>query len=194
MTSDLARRGGSVTLEYTRLVRSDTMQLVPYEDLVIVYITPNTKNGDVIQMDRRGHMGEHGGPTGNLLCHVVIVDEMGNSQNRQQHNPTGTSHHTNTSPPQSENVLPKNGITTLPITISEAVLGGRVAMNTPMGRVMLVIPPTSSSGKQLRIRGKGVEGSDLIVELKIVIPKNIDEESQRLIEEFARRNPIVPNR
>lgn len=194
VTSDLARRGGSVTLEYTRLVRSDTMQLVPYEDLVIVYITPNTKNGDVIQMDRRGHMGEHGGPTGNLLCHVVIVDEMGNSQNRQQHNPTGTSHHTNTSPPQSENVLPKNGIMTLPITISEAVLGGRVAMNTPMGRVMLVIPPTSSSGKQLRIRGKGVEGSDLIVELKIVIPKNIDEESQRLIEEFARRNPIVPNR
>ena len=38
------------------------------------------KNGDVIQMDRRGHMGEHGGPTGNLLCHVVIVDEMGNYQ------------------------------------------------------------------------------------------------------------------
>jgi len=170
------------------------MQLVPYEDLVIVYITPNTKNGDVIQMDRRGHMGEHGGPTGNLLCHVVIVDEISNSQNRQQHNPTGASYHTNPSPPQSENVLPKNGIMTLPITISEAVLGGRVAMNTPMGRVMLVIPPTSSSGKQLRIRGKGVEGSDLIVELKIVIPKNIDEESQRLIEEFARRNPIVPNR
>ncbi len=194
VTSNLARRGGSVTLEYTRLVRSDTMQLVPYEDLVIVYITPNTKNGDVIQMDRRGHMGEHGGPTGNLLCHVVIIDETGSSQSRQQHNPTGSTQDTNTPPLQSENVLPKNGVMSLPITISEAVLGGRVAMNTPMGRVMLVIPPTSSSGKQLRIRGKGIEGSDLIVELKIIVPKNIDEESQRLIEEFARRNPIVPNR
>ena len=125
---------------------------------------------------------------------MVIVDEMGNSQNRQQHNPTGTSRNTNASSPKSESVLPRNGMITLPITISVAVLGGRVAMNTPMGRVMLVIPPTSSSGKQLRIRGKGVEESDLIVELKIVIPKNIDEESQRLIEEFARRNPIVPNR
>ena len=194
VSSDLARRGGSVTLEYTRLVRSDSMQLVPYEDLVIVYITPNTKNGDVIQMDRRGHMGEHGGPTGNLFCHVVIVDEMGNPENRQQRNPKNASQDTNTSSPQAENLLPKNGIMTLPITISEAVLGGRVAMHTPMGRVMLVIPPSSSSGKQLRIRGKGVEGNDLIVELKIMIPKNIDEESQRLIEEFARRNPIVPNR
>ena len=67
-------------------------------------------------------------------------------------------------------------------------------MNTPMGRVMLVIPPTSSSGKQLRIRGKGVEGSDLIVELAVFIPKISMKKSQRLIEEFARRNPIVPNR
>ena len=67
-------------------------------------------------------------------------------------------------------------------------------MNTPMGRVMLVIPPSSSSGKQLRVRGKGAEGSDLIVELKIVVPQSIDAESQSLIEEFARRNPIVPNR
>ena len=81
---------------------------------------------------------------------------------------------------------------TLPITISEAVLGASCYEYT-YGR-NAGYTSNEFFRKQLRIRGKGVEGSDLIVELKIVIPKNIDEESQRLIEEFARRNPIVPNR
>ena len=196
---DLARRGGSVTLEYMRLVRNDNLQRVPYEDLVIVYIAPNTKDGEIIHMERRGHMGEHGGPTGDLYCHVTITEDSVGERSPQNNSQPSSSQH-NSSQQESPNVqapertLQSKGVVDLPITISEAVLGGRIAMNTPMGRVVLVIPPKSSSGKQLRVRGKGEEGSDLIVELKIIVPQNMDEESLRLIEEFARRNPIVPNR
>ncbi len=57
----------------------------------------------------------------------------------------------------------------------------------------LTVPPESSSGKRLRLKGLGVkqrDGSvgDLIVELQIRMPTNLDEKSIELIEEFGKRN------
>ena len=62
----------------------------------------------------------------------------------------------------------------------------------------LTIPPGSSSGLKLRLKGQGIPatagkpGGDLFVVLKIVVPKNIDAASRRLIEEFSERNPQNP--
>ena len=64
----------------------------------------------------------------------------------------------------------------------------------------LTIPPGSSSGLKLRLKGQGIPatggkpGGDLFVVLKIVVPKHIDAASRRLIEEFAERNPQNPRR
>ena len=44
----------------------------------------------------------------------------------------------------------------LPISLTEAVLGGRIETPTPSGKVMLTVPKSSSSGKVLRLKGKGV--------------------------------------
>jgi curved DNA-binding protein len=88
----------------------------------------------------------------------------------------------------------------LPITIGEAVLGAKVEVPTLAGMKTLTIPPGSSSGQKLRIRGQGVPGSggqpdgDLFVVLKVVVPKNLDEKSRALIREFADRNPDNPRR
>ncbi len=64
----------------------------------------------------------------------------------------------------------------LPVTIVEAWQGAKVAVPTPEGEVTVRIPPRTSSGAKLRLRGKGVkfhgasETSDLIAHVEIVLP------------------------
>ncbi len=64
----------------------------------------------------------------------------------------------------------------LPITLKEAVQGGKVKVPTVEGPVMLTVPKNSNSGNQLRIKGRGFTGSngvrgDQIVELQIHLPQ-----------------------
>jgi DnaJ-class molecular chaperone len=69
----------------------------------------------------------------------------------------------------------KNVRLTLPVTLKEAVLGAKVRIPTPEGPVMLTIPKGSSSGKVLRVKGRGFtakDGSrgDQLIQLAIDIP------------------------
>jgi len=86
----------------------------------------------------------------------------------------------------------------VPITVGEAVLGAKIDVPAPDGQKSLTIPAGSSCGQKLRLRGQGVPASgslpagDLFVVLKVLVPKGIDAESRRLIEEFSRRNPYDP--
>ncbi len=60
---------------------------------------------------------------------------------------------------------------TLPVTLKEAVLGAKITIPTPSGQVNMKVPPMSSSGKTLRLKGKGVTGKgDLLVKFQIVLP------------------------
>lgn len=85
-----------------------------------------------------------------------------------------------------------------PITVGEAVLGARIEVPTLTGLKTLPIPPGSSTGQKLRLRGQGVPAwggkpeGDLFVILKVVVPKTVDDESRRLIQEFESRNPSRP--
>lgn len=81
----------------------------------------------------------------------------------------------------------------VPITLAEAVLGGKVDVPTlDGGRAAATVPPGTSSGAKLRLRGLGIAGGDLFAVLKVVVPKNLDAKSKELFEEFARRNPQNP--
>ena len=65
----------------------------------------------------------------------------------------------------------------LPITLKEAVLGAKVKVPTPEGTVMLTVPKGSSSGKILRLKGRGFTGKngtrgDLLVNLEIEVPSS----------------------
>jgi DnaJ-class molecular chaperone len=80
----------------------------------------------------------------------------------------------------------KNIRLTLPVTLSEAVLGAKVKVPTPEGPVMLTVPKGSSSGKVLRIKGRGFTAKDgtrgdLLVQLAVDIPAH-DEELHRFAE------------
>ena len=81
--------------------------------------------------------------------------------------------------------------TELPITISQAILGGKVDVLTLDGMVEMKIPAGTQPDSQLAMRGKGIKrvngtrrGSQ-IVTMKVIIPKSITERQKELMEEFA---------
>lgn len=80
----------------------------------------------------------------------------------------------------------------VPITPSEAVLGSKIEVPTlSEGRVVVTIPPGTSSGVKLRLRGKGVVDSqtnqtgDQFVVIKIVVPKEIRDDDKALYQKLA---------
>lgn len=81
---------------------------------------------------------------------------------------------------------------TLPVTLEEAALGGKIDVPTPTGTISLKIPPGSSTGKKLRVKGHGVAASgrpagDLFVELSVTLPDRYDEATQEAIRALQRR-------
>ena len=81
----------------------------------------------------------------------------------------------------------------LPITIQEAILGGKVDVPTIAGSVRLTIPEGASSGRVLRLKGKGVAGrGDQLVTLKIVMPEKIDEQLKTAVRAWSEAHPYDP--
>ncbi len=77
----------------------------------------------------------------------------------------------------------------LPITIGEAAKGATIDVPTPNGIVGLKIPPNSSSGKRLRVRGQGLPNrdgtaGDLYIELSIKMPDSLDADAMAAAEKF----------
>jgi DnaJ-class molecular chaperone len=90
---------------------------------------------------------------------------------------------------------------TVPVTIPEAVLGGKIPVPTIDGVAMLRVPPAIQPGQVLRLRGKGapslrVEGArgDQYVEIQVVVPRVIDERSKEILRELARLHPDDPRK
>jgi len=80
----------------------------------------------------------------------------------------------------------------VPVTLAEAALGGTVDVPTPRGTVSLRVPPNTSGGTKLRIKGHGVTvkngpPGDLIAEIQIVLPEKLDEEDREMVRKLGRR-------
>ncbi len=85
----------------------------------------------------------------------------------------------------------------LPLTPSEAVLGGDVEVPTLDGRVKMKLPPGVPSGKRLRLAGKGYptgngDRGDQLVEIQVAIPKEISEEERELYEKLRQVETFKP--
>jgi len=139
-----------------------------------VKIPAGTTNGSTIRLRGQGGAGSGGGPAGDLLLHVSIL-------------------------PHGRFAVEDHDLSTvLPLTAPEAALGAKVALRTLDGNeVALAVPPGSSSGKKLRMRGMGLpraggERGDLIVELRIVVPERPTEVERRAFEELSRVSSFRP--
>lgn len=87
----------------------------------------------------------------------------------------------------------KDVILEVPISLTEAALGTKVDVPTVSGKQLTVtIPPGTSSGERRRLRGFGIAGGDQYIQIKIVVPSELDEKSRQLLEELAQLHPENP--
>jgi curved DNA-binding protein len=87
----------------------------------------------------------------------------------------------------------------LPVAPWEAVLGGSVPVPTPGGEAKVTVPPRSSTGRRLRLRGAGMPNErgrpgDLYAELRIVVPRRPTERERELFAELAAVSTFDPRR
>jgi DnaJ-class molecular chaperone len=80
----------------------------------------------------------------------------------------------------------------LPISLSEAVLGGRVRVPTPTGEVTMTVPKGSNTGTTMRLKGKGAPHhggghGDEFVRLRVVLPKGPDPELEAFVSGWDRK-------
>jgi DnaJ-class molecular chaperone len=140
-----------------------------------VTIPPGIEEGQTLRLKGKGDPGMGGGPPGDALIEVHVTPH---SYFRRD----------------GDNILVE-----LPISLAEAVLGGRITVPTVTGPVAMTIPKGSDSGAQLRLRGRGIhrrggaEG-DQIVTLKVVIGDSGDADLAAFLETWAPKHSTDPRR
>jgi DnaJ-class molecular chaperone len=85
----------------------------------------------------------------------------------------------------------------LPISLSEAVLGGRIRVPTPTGDVVMAVPKGSNTGTTMRLKGKGAPRrggghGDEFVKLKVVLPKSPDPELEAFVSNWEKGKTFNP--
>lgn len=87
----------------------------------------------------------------------------------------------------------------LPVSVPDAVLGGRVQAPTPDGPVTLTVPRGANSGQALRLKGKGLSDSrgvrgDLIARIQVVLPETPDPQLEAFAARWREERPYAPRR
>jgi curved DNA-binding protein len=90
-------------------------------------------------------------------------------------------------------VLDRDVTVDLPVSPWEAALGGTVPVDTPTGPARVVLPPLSSSGRQLRLRGRGLPNpdgpaGDLYAIVRIVFPAQLSAAERKLFQRLAQQS------
>jgi DnaJ-class molecular chaperone len=143
---------------------------------ISVKIPPGAQDGQTLRLRGKGGQGHGGGPSGDALITLSV---------------------------RAHPVFRREGDTilvTLPITIDEAILGGKVTAPTLAGPVSLTIPAGASSGRIMRLRGRGVTragqktSGDQLVELKIVSPPVIDDALRNFLAGWRKTQTHDPRR
>lgn len=84
-----------------------------------------------------------------------------------------------------------NIILDLPISVYEAMLGTNAEVPAIDGsRITMKVPPGVSSGARFRIKGKGLPGGDMFVQIKVVVPAGLNDKARGLVEELEKLYPV----
>ncbi|MDH3405102.1 MAG: J domain-containing protein [Acidobacteriota bacterium] len=131
-----------------------------------VHIPPGVRSGQRIRLGGQGEPGSGGGKSGDLYLKVELL-------------------------PHPRFRLDGDRLyTQLDVAPWEAALGGEAEVATLTGSVRVRIPPGSSSGKKIRLAGKGYPLSrggagDLIAELRVVVPASLSDEERELYRQLS---------
>lgn len=142
---------------------------------ITVKIPAGIEDGQTIRLAGQGNPGIGGAAAGDLLVTIHVAPHPWFRR-------------------EGTNIL-----VDVPVTPSEAALGSKVDVPTLSdGIVVMNVPPGTSSGTRMRLRGKGVKSSrgaaagDQFVVLKVVIPKDLSDEAKQHYQKLADLNPVNP--
>lgn len=131
-----------------------------------VPVKPGVRHGQELRLKGKGHPGSAGAPAGDLYLIIHIV------------------------PPQGITIRGNDLIMETDIDLYTAVLGGKISVNSPVGKFNVTIPAGTQNNSKLRIKGKGMPvyndpstRGDIIVQIHVSIPKDLSQEQKNL---FAR--------
>ena len=142
---------------------------VEKEKSLAVNIPAGVETGTRIRLAGEGEAGLRGGPPGDLYIFIQVQDH-----------------------PIFEREGP-NLFCRVPVSMAKAALGGEIEVPTiDGGRARVKIPTGSQSGRQMRLRGKGMPmlrgggQGDMFIELAVETPVNLTQKQKELLEEFER--------
>ncbi|HEY1709112.1 MAG TPA: J domain-containing protein [Rhizomicrobium sp.] len=162
----------NVTVSFEEAANGGTRRLtMPDNRDVDVRIPAGTRDGQSIRLRGQGGAGANGGPSGDVMLQVKVA-------------------------PHPFYVRDGNDLRMdLPVTLQEAVLGGKVEVPTLTGLVAMSIPANSNTGAVLRLRGKGMpargsagggeQAGDLYVKLVVTLPDKPDAELKAFVEKWG---------
>ena len=137
---------------------------------VKVAIPAGIAEGERVRVAGMGHAGVRGGEPGDLYITVQVASH---ALFRREGNDL---------------------FTTVPLSVDEAALGARLEIETPDGPLRLRVPPGTQSGQRFRFRDRGVPSArnggrgDFVAEVRLMLPRVLDERSKELLREFGRIN------
>jgi DnaJ-class molecular chaperone len=168
--ANLRMRGQDVhyrlELDFLDAINGGKRQLtLPDGSFLDVTIPPGTRDGHILRLRGKGRPGIGGGRPGDALVEVEV-------QPHRLFTRKGDDIHVE-----------------LPISLTEAVLGGKIKVPTPSGTVTMTVPKWANTGTVLRLKGKGVpraDGSkgDEFVTLKVMLPEKPDRELERFVTQW----------
>jgi DnaJ-class molecular chaperone len=157
----------AVTVSFDEAATGGTRRVVLQNgEQIDVKIPAGVKDGQVIRVKGRGGAGRGGAPSGDILLSISVAVH-----------PWMT---------RDGNDIRMD----LPVTLKEAVLGGKVPVPTLTGTVSLSVPPGANTGTTLRLKGKGIAGhgsaaaGDLYVRLVVSLPDKPDESLRAFLQDW----------
>jgi DnaJ-class molecular chaperone len=144
-------------------------------DTITVKIPPGIEDGKKIRVRGQGSPGGRTGAPGDIVLTVHVLPHAYYQR-------------------RGNNLLVR-----VPITLGEAAEGAKIDVPTPKGTVSLHVPPGTSSGTKLRVKGHGVTPKnappgDLLAEVQIVLPKNLSAEDRKILKEIDGRYAQDPRK
>ncbi len=141
----------TIDVNFLDVARGASKQVMLNGKNINVKIPAGTQNGQTLRLKNLGQSSFNGGAKGDALITIKVK------------------------PHQYFKSEGLNILLELPISIKEAILGAKILVPTIHGNINVTIPPYSSSGEKLRIKGKGIDDGkskgDEIITLKIMAPK-----------------------
>ncbi len=148
---------------------------LPKTENVKVRIPAGVDTGSRVRIPGKGEGGRMGAPPGDLF----IITNVGRHQYFTR---------------KGDNVY-----VTVPITVPEAALGAKIEVPTVNGKAQLRIAPGTQSGQKFRLRQRGAPSlrdpnthGDQFVEVQVVLPKVISEETKELLRKYGQMNTENP--